>query len=206
MGMTRARLGRQLIAGSLLAVCCACEVSAQSFESSLDSRGQATIGGKTAPYVVRHLPVNAFPELPAEIQERLTRRGCLIPQTYEAHRPENVVHASLERKGSSDWAVLCSAKGDVSLLVFLASGNGDATVLATAPETSRLQMHAMSDVLGFNWAIDPATPEQIHEAQLDMHHLPPRVDHDGLADSVVDGKTVYRFFTHGAWTVVETQD
>jgi hypothetical protein len=206
MGMAQASLGRELIAGSLLAMCCASGVPAQNFESSLDTRGQATVDGKAAPYLVRHLPVNAYPELPPAIQERLTQRGCLIPQTYEARRPENVVHASLERRGSSDWAVLCSVKGDVSLLVFLGSGDGEASVLATAPETSRLQRRAMSNVLGFNWAIDAATPEQMHEAQLGMHHPPPRADHDGLADSVVDEKTVYRFFEHGAWTVVEIQD
>jgi hypothetical protein len=206
MGMARTSLGRELIAGSLLAMWCVCKVLAQDFAISLDTRGQTTVDGKSAPYLVRHLPVNAFPELPVAIQERLTRRGCLIPQTYEAHRPENVVHASLERHGSSDWAVLCSVKGEVSLLVYLESGDGEATVLATAPETARLQAHGVSGVLGFNWAIDPATPEQIHEAQLDMHHPPPRVDHDGLADSVVDGKTVYRFFTHGMWAILETQD
>jgi hypothetical protein len=206
MAMTRANLGREVIAGSLLVVCCAAGIAAQDFSSPLDTRGQTTVNGKTAPYLVRHLPVNAFPDLPAAIQERLTRRGCLIPQTYEARRPENVVHASLERRGSSDWAVLCSTKGEVSLLVFLASGDGEPTVLATAPETARLQMHGANGVMGFNWAIDAATPEQIHEAQLDMHHSPPRADHDGIADLVIDGKTVYRFFTHDAWTIVETQD
>jgi hypothetical protein len=210
MAMARASLGRELIAGSLVVFCCsvrcAAGVFAQDSASSFDTRGQATVNGKTIPYLVRHLPVNAFPELPAAIQERLTRRGCLIPQTYEAHQPENVVHASLERRGSSDWAVLCSAHGEVSLLVFLGSGEVEAAVLATVPETSRLQMHSMSDAMGFNWAIDSATPEQIHEAQLDMHHPPPRMDHDGLADSAVDGKTVYRFLKNGAWTVVDTRD
>jgi hypothetical protein len=178
----------------------------ESDSAGLVTSGQTPIAGRPAPYIIRHLPASSFPELPAAIQERLTRRGCLIPQTYEAHRPENVVHASLERRGSSDWAVLCSAHGEVSLLVFLGSGEVEAAVLATVPETSRLQMHAMSDVLGFNWAIDAATPEQIHEAQLDMHHPPPRVEHDGLADSAVDGKTVYRFLKNGAWTVVDTRD
>jgi hypothetical protein len=206
MVKTRASLGRRVAAGSLLAACCAAGIPAQDFSSPLDTRGQTTVNGKTAPYIVRHLPVNAFPELPAAIQERLTRRGCLIPQSYEAHRPENVVHASLERHGSSDWALLCSVKGEVSLLVYLESGDGEPTVLATAPESSRLQAHAMSDMLGFNWALDAATPEQMHEAQLEMHHAPPRADHDGLADSVVDGKTVYRFLSHGAWKVMETED
>jgi hypothetical protein len=189
-----------------LAGACAFGSAQQPDAGSLVESGQIMFDGHLTPYLIRHLPASSFPELPAAIQERLTRRGCLIPQTYEAHRPENVVHASLERRGSSDWAVLCSAHGEVSLLVFLGSGEVEAAVLATVPETSRLQMHAMSDVLGFNWAIDAATPEQIHEAQLDMHHPPPRVEHDGLADSAVDGKTVYRFLKNGAWTVVDTRD
>jgi hypothetical protein len=206
MAMVRASLGRKMMTGALIAASCAAGIPAQDFSSPLDTRGQTTINGRTALYIVRHLPVNAFPQLPVAIQERLTRRGCLIPQSYDAHQPENVVHASLERRGSSDWALLCSAKEEVSLLVFLASGDGEPMVLATAQETSRLQRHGGSDMLGFNWAIDAATPEQMHEAQLDMHHPPPRADHDGLADSVVEGKTVYRFFAHGAWTVMETGD
>ena len=60
---------------------------------------------------------------PARRTGTAQRRGCLIPQTYEAHAPENVVHASLERPGSSDWAVLCSVNGTVSLLVFFSSSD-----------------------------------------------------------------------------------
>src|SRR5208282_2691169 len=108
--------------------------------------------------------------------------------------------------GSSDWAVLCSVNGAVSLLVFLATSKGEPTVLATVPETSRLQAHGSSGVLGFNWAIDPASPERVHEAQLGMRHAPPRIDHDALADSVIEGKTVYRFYVHSTWTILDTED
>ena len=65
--------------------------------------------------------------------ETLNQRGCMIPQTYEAHQPENVVHASLERAGSSDWAVLCSAQGTVSLLIFFGSDPAKPMVLAVGP-------------------------------------------------------------------------
>jgi len=171
----------------------------------LDVSGQITIAGRSTPYLIRHLPVNAFPQLPPAVQDALIRRRCLIPQTYEAHGPENVVHASLERRGSSDWAVLCSANGAVSLLVFFAS-SGEPTVLATAPETERLQSHDSSNVLGFNWAIDPASPEDVHEAQLGMRHPPPRLDHDAIADSVIDGRTIYHFYSKSAWTLIDTQD
>lgn len=191
----------------LLFLVAALAVSAQQSDfASLNSSGQVTINGRSSSYLIRRLPVNAFPQLPPAIQDELARRGCLIPQTYEARQPENVVHASLEGPGSSDWAVLCSTSGAVSLLVFLASGNGDPTILATAPETERLQSHGASPVLGFNWAIDPASPQAVHDAQLGMRHPPARLDHDALADSVIDQKTVYHFYAHNVWTLLDTRD
>ncbi|HME58942.1 MAG TPA: hypothetical protein VKF63_11440, partial [Terracidiphilus sp.] len=154
-------------------------------------------------YLIRHLPVSSFPDLPDELVALLNRRGCLIPQTYEAHHPENVIHASLERPGSSDWAVLCSAQGTVSLLVFFSSDPTRLLVLAAAPETERLQAHDPSGVLGFNWGIDPASPEQIRQAQAGLLHRPAPVDHDALADSLVDLHTVYHFYLKNSWIVLE---
>jgi hypothetical protein len=153
--------------------------------------------------LIRHLPVSSFPGLPDQLRELLNRRGCFIPQTYEAHQPENVVHASLERAGSSDWAILCSSRGTVSLLVFFSSTPDQLVVLAVFPETARLQSHDPSGVLGFNWGIDPASPQQIHQAQSGLEHRPQLVDHDALADSIVDRRTVYRFYSKNVWTLLE---
>jgi hypothetical protein len=168
--------------------------------------GQIVLDGRSTPYTIRHLPVSSFPELPASVQSLLNLRGCVIPQTYEAHRPENVVQASLMSRGSSDWAVLCSENGSVSLLVFFAGSTAQPTVLASAPETEHLQPHGPNGVLGFDWGIDPASPEQVHEAQSGMKRRPPRLDHDALADSIIERATVYHYFSGSAWTVVETQD
>jgi hypothetical protein len=195
-----------LALAALLFFCCPSLIRPQDPVSDpLNASGQVTVDGRPTPYIVRHLPVNAFPQLPAAVADALTRRGCLIPQTYEAHQPENVVNASLERRGSSDWAVLCAVEGKVSLLVFFASG-GDPMVVAWAPETDRLQAHQSTNVLGFNWGIDPASPETVHEAQFGMRHPPPRLDHDALADSVIDRRTIYRVFAKGVWTVIDTRD
>jgi hypothetical protein len=176
--------------------------------SPLTEQGRVMIAGKSAPYLIRRLPVSSFPELPAGIAEALNRQGCMIPQTYEAHHPENVVHASLTRVGSSDWAVLCSAKGTVSLLVFIGddSETADPAVLSAVLETNRLQAHDGSGVLGFNWGIEPATPQQVHEAQSGLKPRPARVDHDALADSTVEQKTIYHFYAKGAWSVLQTPD
>jgi hypothetical protein len=177
-----------------------------SIQAPLVESGQIIVDGHPTPYLIRHLPISSFPDLPPAIQQQLDRRDCLIPQTYEAHGPENVVHASLERPGSSDWAILCSAQGTVSLLVFFGDGSSQPFTLASAPETERLQAHDPSGVLEFNWGIDPASPEQVHDAQLPMRHPPPRIDHDALADTLVDRHTVYHFYLKSAWIVLEMQD
>ena len=123
--------------------------------SELNESGQILIDGHSTPYLIRHLPVSSFPDLPVPVQETLNQRGCLIPQTYEAHQPENVIAARFERPGSLDWAVLCSVQGTVSLLVFFSSNPDQPFVLASAPETQRLQPHGSS---GFSASIGASIP------------------------------------------------
>ena len=194
----------ELLLGGLF---CACALVAaqgpKQAPAQLNESGQIVFGGRSTPYLIRHLPVSSFPELPEGFAVLLNRRGCLIPQTYEAHHPENVVHASLERADSSDWAALCSSEGTVSLLVYFSSAPGKVLVLAASPETERLQAHDPTGVLGFNWGIDPASPEQIRDAQSGLAVRPARRDHDALADSVVEHRTVYHFYAKSAWIMLE---
>jgi len=165
--------------------------------------GQVEVAGQSVQYLIRRLPVNSFPDLPDAVAEQLDQRQCLIPQSYQAHHPENVVHASLEHAGSSDWAVLCSANGEVSLLVFFGSAQGRPAVLTTVAEKDRLQRHNSSGVFGFDWAIDPASPDTVHQAQSGLERKPRKIDHDALADTVIDVKTLYRFFSKGQWTFLD---
>jgi hypothetical protein len=189
----------------LAALLCACTLlpAQQPPLPPLNVSGKVVVAGRSIPYLIHRLPVSSYPELPVHFSAQLNLRNCMIPQTYQAHHPENVIHASLERTGSSDWAVLCAVKGTVSLLVYFASAPSDVQVLATAPETERLQAHSGAEVLGFNWAIDPATPEQIRTAQIGLDSRPALLDHDALADSLIDDRTVYHFYTNSAWIVLE---
>jgi hypothetical protein len=200
------RVGLRNSVWSLAWQACACALALaqqqQPPPAQLTESGHIAVAGHPTPYLIRRLPVSSFPELPAGVQELLNRRGCLIPQTYAAHHPENVIHASLQRAGSSDWAVLCSAEGTVSLLVFFSSAPAGPAVLASAHETQRLQAHDPTGVLGFNWGIDPASPAQVREAQIGMEPRPLRLDHDALADSVVESHTVYHFYAKSTWTLV----
>ena len=169
----------------------------------LNSSGQLAIEGRTVSYIIRRLPPSSFPTLPAAVAAALDARSCLIPQSYQAHQPENAVRASLGASTSNDWAVLCSANGTVSLLVFFAANPSSPAVLSTAPETERLALNLATGVYGFDWAIEPAPPERIREAQINLHPRPPAVDHDALADSVIDRRTVYHFYANGAWTLLD---
>jgi len=76
-------------------------------------------------------------------------------------------------------------------------------VLASAPETQRLQVHGASGILGFNWGIDPASPNQVHQAQSGLAHRPAWVDHDAISDSVIDHRSIYHFYEKNAWTLLE---
>ncbi len=175
----------------------------QGDQPSLVETGHALVAGREIPYLIRNLPVNSFPEIPPAIVSTLNNRGCLIPQTYQAHRPENVIHGSFERPGSVDWALLCSVKGYVSLLVFFADGSpAEPIVLASASNSDRLQPHDLSGQLGFNWGIDPASPRRIRDAQAAMAHHPAPLDHDCIADTMLDSKTVYHLYRNGAWETV----
>ncbi len=172
--------------------------------SPLVATGTKVVDGHAVSWRIRHLPVSSFPDLPPAIATNLQNRGCLIPQTFAAHRPENVIHASLEAPGSSDWAVLCSVHGEVTLLVFFASHQtAEPSVIATTLETERLQEHDLSGVLGFNWGIDPASPKQVHDAQAALRHRPQAPDHDGIADTLVDQKTIYHLYSNGSWGLVD---
>jgi hypothetical protein len=180
--------------------------SGQAGSSAMEEAGHISVNGREVAYRIRSLPVNSFPELPAPIAAALNDRGCVIPQTYQAKRPENVIHASLERSGSSDWAVLCLAHSHVSLLVFFASASAlQPAVLSRELETERLQAYGFTGDLGFDWGIDPATPEQVHDAQAGMAHRPPPPDHDCVADTVIDRKTVYHLYRNGAWAVLDLE-
>ncbi len=174
--------------------------------------GSLRVNGLTRSYQFRRLPISSFPQIPSPIAATLTRRGCMIPQTWQAHRPENVIHGSFQRRGSEDWAVLCSVGGVTTLLVFFADASTSQPVetqpmeLARWQEISRLQKHDPTGVLGFNWGIDAATPAQFRDAFASQDAPPTTPDHDSVADSVIDTKTVYHLFTQGQWKEFEADE
>ena len=101
---------------------------------------------------------------------------------------------------------LCSAQGTVSLLVFFGSASGRPIVLPPRRKRNGCRRHDSTGVLGFNWAIDPASPDNRtpgadrHGASLHRSTTTP------LADSVMDHGTVYHIYIPARMDVVETKD
>jgi hypothetical protein len=79
-------------------------------------------------------------------------------------------------------------------------------VLKTASETACLELSNATGKMEFDWAIDRATPEQLHEAQAGLRPRPAPPDHDAIADSTVDGATMYWLYTGSAWSVTQTTE
>ncbi len=126
--------------------------------------------------------------------QQLERLGCMIPQTYEARAPENVISGSFEKKGSSDWAALCSVHGISTLYVFFASDLAHSIALRNQPDTLWLGKEWGEDY-GSAWGI--AT----HPARL----MQPRdqADHDGIDDAFVEQSRVVHYFRDDHWTKIE---
>jgi hypothetical protein len=163
---------------------------------NLGSEPKSTLAGaQMRHYSIRLLPVASFPQLPAEVARELDSMGCMIPQTYEARGPENVISGAYEKKGSSDWAALCSVKGTTRLYVFFQSNFADPIELRSQPD---------SKWLGRDWSLD-------YGSAWGIATIPPRVmprtdnlDHDAIQDAFVDQSSVAHYFRDGHWTTLDS--
>ena len=151
-------------------------------------------------YRIRLLPVAAFPALPQAIVAVLNDHHCLIPQTYEARRPENVIRGSFEKQGSDDWAVLCSVNGTTTLYVFFQSQTGTPISLRQQRNTEWLGAEIVG-AYGSAWGIALRRPSHIPVAKSDQLHPP--LDHDGIEDSNIEKSSSIHYFQGGSWITVD---
>ena len=185
----------------MIALCCVLASAAANAQAAAPPRteqvetGFATIAGHPhTRYSIRLLPVSSFPQLPAVVAQQLDAKGCMIPQTFEARAPENVISGSFEKKGSSDWAALCSVHGTSTLYVFFASDLAHPVALRSQPDALWLGKEWGADY-GSAWGI--AT----HPARLMRPH--DQYDHDGIEDAFVEQSHVVHYFRDGHWTKME---
>lgn len=156
------------------------------------------------PYAFRMLPPESFPALPPSILNDLEKRHCMVPQTYEARTPENVIHGAFREKGSSDWAVLCSQNGTSTLLVFWDSSATKPSELAAQLDTDTADPHDETRMLGYARGIDSATPAGINEVIANKPLGP--FDHDGIRDAHIEKSAVIHYFKNGTWMTLPASE
>lgn len=150
-------------------------------------------GNPHVPYRIRLLPVSSFPQLPPSVARQLDQMGCMIPQTFEAHEPENVIKGSFEKPGSSDWAVLCSHKHVTTLYVFFQSSLDHPIALRSQPDDKWIGIE-WSQNYGSAWGISTVPAEVLPRTA--------QADHDGINDEFVGQSSVVRYFRDGQWTIL----
>lgn len=154
-------------------------------------------GNNVVRYRIRLLPIASFPDLPAAIVEQLSRRRCMIPQSFEAEGPENVIHGSFRAAGTDDWAALCSVDGSTTLYVFL-SGQFDAPVaLRSQPDTAWLGAEPGASIFGSGWGIAVRSASTLRATR--QMHAAAVFDHDGIEDARLERSATVRYWQDGKW-------
>ena len=148
-------------------------------------------------FAFRMLPPATFTELPAPILRDLEKRRCMIPQSYEAKSPENVIHGAFLQQGSNDWAVLCSHDGTSTLLVYWNGTAAKTAELAAQVDSDTADPYDETSLLGYARGIDPASPNKIDELLANKPYGP--FDHEGIRDAHIEKSSVIHYFKGGTW-------
>jgi hypothetical protein len=164
---------------------------------------QSPDGGRIA-YRIRLLPIASFPNLPASVAAELTRRQCMIPQSFEAQQPENVIHGSFSAYATSDWAALCSSEGTTTLYVFFA-GQFDAPVsLRSQPDSAWLGAEPGSSSFGSSWGIAVRTDSELRASPQLRRGV--AIDHDAIDDARLERSLVIHYYQAGRWLNLNRSD
>jgi len=153
--------------------------------------------GETVTYRIRLLPTASFPDLPAAIAAQLTQRQCMIPQSFEAKQPENVIHGAFRAPGSSDWAALCSSQGMTTLFVFFAGQFESPIALRSQPDSTWLEVEPGSSIFGSSWGIAVRSAAELR-ASPQMHHGA-TLDHDAIDDARLERSLIVHYYQAGRW-------
>jgi hypothetical protein len=195
-----------IIAGLFAASTAAAQSSSPAAGSAerVESGQVRTPSGAAGNYRIRLLPVDSFPDLPQPIAAWLRRHGCMIPQTYEAQEPENVIRGAFRAPGSDDWAALCSVHGVTTLDVFFSGAYAHPVPIRSQQDILWLGHEPGSSILGSAWGISARSAEDLRTStQVQPGFI---IDHDGIEDTDLERSLTIRYFQSGAWQIVVSED
>jgi hypothetical protein len=163
----------------------------------------ALAGAQTDRVIGRLAPVSDFPELPADIAQDLTNRGCRIPQVKGVPKRHNVIRGEFEKPGQRDWAVLCLRKNTSTILVYWNGSAKNPAQLAPLDETitpSKNGYYRILRVVGEKFI------RSHYDASVDvdplisgMDPLPTVLDHDAIDDGIFEKGSSVHYLENGKW-------
>jgi len=155
----------------------------------------------------RLAPVSDFPELPVDVAQDLTHRGCRIPQVEDVSERHNVVQGQFERHGQHDWAVLCLQGSTSTILVYWNGSAMSPAQLAPRDETiapSKRGYYRILHVVDGKFIRDhylsgrggvPSPPKP-----------PSVIDHDGIDDGIYEKGSGVHYLYNGKWLELAGSD
>jgi hypothetical protein len=170
----------------------------------VESGSVLSADGKLMPYRIRLLPVSSFPDLPAAVAAELDRRGCTIPQSFEAKQPENVIRGAFRAAGSSDWAVLCSYQETSTLYVFFAGQAESPIALRSQADSAWLGAEPGGSVSGSAWGIAVRSATELRFTPAMRRGL--TIDHDAIDDARLERALTIHYFQDGRWVSLNRSD
>lgn len=160
--------------------------------------------GRQESYRIRLLPVSSFPQIPNQVASQLERMRCMIPQSFEARQPENVIEGAFRAPGSRDWAALCSVDGTTTLYVFFAGHYDRPEALRSQADTLWLGAEPGSRIYGSAWgvAVRPASDLRA----LRSLHGAAQFDHDGIEDAYLEHSATVHYWQAGQFLALSSHD
>ena len=163
----------------------------------VESGAIRTPDGRQEIYRIRLLPVSSFPDLPAEVAAQLERMRCMVPQTFEAQQPENVIQGAFQAPESRDWAVLCSLDRRTTLYVFFAGHYDSPEPLRSQSDTLWLGAEPGSNIYGSAWGIAVRSAAGLRESR--EWRAAAHFDHDAIEDARLERSATVHYWDRGKW-------
>lgn len=158
---------------------------------------------------MNRLPVEAFPNLPPAVARALKRMGCAIPQAFGSpmrRGAHNVIRGRFFSAERDSWAVLCSVRDTVRLLVFRDESDENPETLQGGLESAWMQTTG-ADSAGFSWAITVADAALIQRYNKEFHGPPlPPLDHEGIESQFLEKASVILYWHNGRWLRLQGAD
>jgi hypothetical protein len=149
-------------------------------------------------------------ELPAEFVEKLTVRGCTIPQFDSGAgsegvgaEPNNVIHGGFVRHGQEDWAVLCSNGKTSTIVIFWGKATACPASLARLDDAHYLKL-GRDKKMHYSRSIR-ALGESGLDERAGVAGLKP-MSHQGIDDRFVGKSSAFFYCVDGKWKIFPAKD